>query len=118
MQGRHGSPPTMFGSASRYGPRLRPCQYHGSNGGSVAAEETSMPSTFGFDTRQLFIAGQWREAASAKTLMLGNPSDGSALAPIARGMSVDIHAAVGASGPPADFPGRGLRKTGPKRPLR
>src|SRR5207249_1210594 len=49
---------------------------------------------FGFDTRQLFIAGQWREAASAKTLMLDNPSDGSALAPIARGMSADVDAAV------------------------
>jgi aldehyde dehydrogenase (NAD+) len=53
-----------------------------------------MVSTFGFDTRQLFIAGQWREAASAKTLMLDNPSDGSALAPIARGMSADVDAAV------------------------
>ncbi|HEY2929786.1 aldehyde dehydrogenase family protein, partial [Piscinibacter sp.] len=56
-----------------------------------------MVSTLGFDTRQLFIAGQWCEAASAKTLMLDNPSDGSALAPIARGMSADIDAAVAAA---------------------
>ncbi|WP_372525480.1 aldehyde dehydrogenase family protein [Piscinibacter sp.] len=56
-----------------------------------------MASTLPFDTRQLFIDGQWRDAASGETLTLENPSDGSALARIARGMSADIDAAVAAA---------------------
>ena len=56
-----------------------------------------MVPTLPFDTRQLFIAGQWRDAASGETLTLENPSDGSALGSIARGMSADIDAAVAAA---------------------
>jgi aldehyde dehydrogenase (NAD+) len=50
-----------------------------------------------FDTTQLLIGGVWRGAASGATLMLENPSDGSALATIARGAAADIDAAVGAA---------------------
>jgi len=47
-----------------------------------------------FDTAQLLIGGAWRGAISGRTLMLENPSDGSDLAPIARGDARDIDAAV------------------------
>ncbi|HJV95597.1 MAG TPA: aldehyde dehydrogenase family protein, partial [Albitalea sp.] len=50
-----------------------------------------------FDTRQLFIGGHWRVAASGETVTLENPSDGSVLAQVARGMSADIDAAVAAA---------------------
>ncbi|MCO5124118.1 MAG: aldehyde dehydrogenase family protein [Rhizobacter sp.] len=50
-----------------------------------------------FDTTQLLIGGVWRGAASGATLMLENPSDGSALATIARGAAADIDASVGAA---------------------
>jgi aldehyde dehydrogenase (NAD+) len=50
-----------------------------------------------FDTTGVFIAGQWRPAAGGQTLPLLNPSDGSALAQIARGTAADIHAAVAAA---------------------
>jgi aldehyde dehydrogenase (NAD+) len=50
-----------------------------------------------FDTTQLLIGGVWRGAASGATLTLENPSDGSALATIARGAAADIDAAVGAA---------------------
>ena len=51
----------------------------------------------GFDTRQLLIGGQWRDGLSAQLLLLSNPSDGSALAQIARGQAEDIDAAVRAA---------------------
>jgi len=50
-----------------------------------------------FDTQQVFIGGQWRSPLEGKTLPLENPSDGSVLAPIARGGAADIDAAVGAA---------------------
>lgn len=45
-------------------------------------------------TDRVFIAGQWRDAASRETLPLVNPSDGSMLAAIARGNAADVDAAV------------------------
>ena len=48
-----------------------------------------------FDTRQMLIGGRWQDAA--QTLVLGNPSDGSHLADIARGQASDIDAAVTAA---------------------
>jgi len=48
----------------------------------------------GFNTRHLLINGQWRANSSGETLPLINPSDGSALAQIARGNAADIDAAV------------------------
>ena len=56
-----------------------------------------MNPAFAFDTAQLLIGGAWRGAASGETLMLENPSDGSPLAPIARGAASDIDAAVAAA---------------------
>ena len=56
-----------------------------------------MTAAVSFDTAQLLIGGAWRGAASGKTLMLENPSDGSALAQIARGSAADIDAAVQAA---------------------
>jgi aldehyde dehydrogenase (NAD+) len=53
--------------------------------------------TIPFDTRDLFIAGEWRACASGETLALDNPSDGSELARIARGSATDIDAAVAAA---------------------
>ena len=50
--------------------------------------------TIDFDSRGVYIGGQWRECASGRTLPLLNPSDGSALAQIARGAAPDIDAAV------------------------
>ena len=47
-----------------------------------------------FDLSHVFINGQWRAGASGATLALGNPSDGSVLAEIARGNAADIDAAV------------------------
>jgi aldehyde dehydrogenase (NAD+) len=47
-----------------------------------------------FDTTGVFIAGHWRAARGGQTLPLVNPSDGSALAYIARGTAVDVDAAV------------------------
>jgi aldehyde dehydrogenase (NAD+) len=51
----------------------------------------------GLHASQVFIGGAWRAAASAATLPLTNPSDGSALAAIARGGALDIDAAVRAA---------------------
>ncbi len=48
-------------------------------------------------TAQLLIGGAWRGAASGQVLMLENPSDGSELAPIARGGAADVDAAVQAA---------------------
>ena len=50
----------------------------------------------------MLVGGEWREAASAQTLSLSNPSDGSALAQIARGGAADIAAALGAAQVDAD----------------
>ena len=57
----------------------------------------STPFAIPFDTSLLLIGGDWRPAATGATLMLGNPSDGSDLAPIARGAASDIDAAVAAA---------------------
>jgi aldehyde dehydrogenase (NAD+) len=46
---------------------------------------------------RLFIAGRWRAGTSRETLPLTNPSDGSVLAPIARGSAADVDAAVAAA---------------------
>ena len=54
-------------------------------------------SAVGFDTTLVLVDGQWRPAASGQTLPLGNPSDGSLLAHIARGGAADIDAAVAAA---------------------
>jgi aldehyde dehydrogenase (NAD+) len=51
----------------------------------------------GLHASQVFICGAWRAAASGATLPLTNPSDGSALAAIARGGALDIDAAVRAA---------------------
>ena len=56
-----------------------------------------MKSDIPFDTTQLLIGGVWRSASDGATLTLENPSDGSALATIARGTTGDIDAAVGAA---------------------
>ena len=50
-----------------------------------------------FDTTGAFIAGQWQPAAGGQTLPLLNPSDGTALARIARGSAADVDAAVAAA---------------------
>ena len=56
-----------------------------------------MDPRIGFETRHVFIAGQWRAADTGGTLALLNPSDGTPLAQIARGKAADIDAAVQAS---------------------
>jgi aldehyde dehydrogenase (NAD+) len=53
--------------------------------------------TLGFDTTGVFVGGHWRPAADRRTLPLLNPSDGTALADIARGGADDIDAAVAAA---------------------
>ena len=50
-----------------------------------------------FDSRELFIGGQWREAERSEVLPLENPSDGSLLGEIARGRLADVEAAVAAA---------------------
>ncbi len=50
-----------------------------------------------FVTHQTFIGGRWRDAASGQRLPLLNPSDGSALAEIARGSADEVDAAVRAA---------------------
>ena len=54
-------------------------------------------TTIPFDAGQLLIDGRWQAAASGATLALENPSDGSALAHIARGAAADVDAAVAAA---------------------
>jgi aldehyde dehydrogenase (NAD+) len=51
-------------------------------------------NSIAFDTTQVCVGGAWRRGASAQTLPLLNPSDGSLLAHIARGNADDVHAAV------------------------
>ena len=58
-----------------------------------AGHDISIP----FPTDRVFIGGEWHAAASGETLPLEDPSDGSALARIARGGSADIDAAVSAA---------------------
>lgn len=53
--------------------------------------------TIDFDTRAVFIAGQWQPCAFGRTLPLHNPSDGSELTQIARGGPAEIDAAVHAA---------------------
>ena len=53
---------------------------------------------------ELFIAGRWRPAAEGGTLPMADPSDGSALDPIARGGAADIDAAVRAARAALDGP--------------
>lgn len=47
-----------------------------------------------FDTKQIFVNGQWRDGENGALLELINPSDGKKLAQIARGSAADIDAAV------------------------
>jgi len=46
---------------------------------------------------KLFIAGSWREAADGRTIDVINPSDGEAIARIARGLARDVDDAVAAA---------------------
>jgi aldehyde dehydrogenase (NAD+) len=57
-------------------------------------QEAPAMTTIPFDTTQVFIGGAWRAGASGRTLPLLNPSDGAALADIARGGAADVDAAV------------------------
>jgi len=57
-----------------------------------------------FNPSQVLIAGIWRAGSSGETLPLLNPSDGSALARIARGNAADIAAAVAAARAALDGP--------------
>ena len=50
-----------------------------------------------FPTDRVLIGGEWRAAEGGQTLSLEDPSDGSALAKIARGGAADIDAAVAAA---------------------
>jgi aldehyde dehydrogenase (NAD+) len=54
-------------------------------------------NTIPFDSTQLLIGGRWQASHGGRTLTLMNPSDGSALAPIARGEAADVDAAVQAA---------------------
>jgi len=56
-----------------------------------------MSASIPFETHQLLIGGRWQPCADGRTLMLENPSDGTPLAPIARGGAADIDAAVRAA---------------------
>jgi aldehyde dehydrogenase (NAD+) len=64
-----------------------------------------------FDPTQVFIGGRWRPADSGQTLPVVNPSDGSALAEIARGSAADIDAAVHAAQAALDGPWGALTAT-------
>src|SRR5262245_18766449 len=68
--------------------------YHGIKRRGLPRQEACMVP---FETRQVFIGGQWRDAGNSRTLDLTNPSDGSLLANIARGDAEDIDAAVAAA---------------------
>ena len=60
-----------------------------------------------FRTDQVLIGGEWMAASTGATLSLEDPSDGSALATIARGDAADIDAAVAAARAAVDGSGRG-----------
>jgi aldehyde dehydrogenase (NAD+) len=69
-------------------------------GADPAAQETGVAQTtfqIPFDPGLLLIDGAWRAASGGDTLDLTNPSDGSALARIARGGPAEIDAAVAAA---------------------
>jgi aldehyde dehydrogenase (NAD+) len=51
----------------------------------------------GFDATRLYIGGAWQAGASGDTLPLFNPSDGTELKRIARGVAADVDAAVAAA---------------------
>ena len=53
--------------------------------------------TFIGTPRQLFINGQWRDAASGKTFETPNPATGETLAQVAEGDAEDIDRAVRAA---------------------
>ncbi|MGB7244757.1 MAG: aldehyde dehydrogenase family protein [Sulfitobacter sp.] len=57
-----------------------------------------MPDALWFDPSLCLIGGKWVPSQSGETLPLINPSDGTALAQIARGSGADIDAAVSAAG--------------------
>ncbi|MEO6745648.1 MAG: aldehyde dehydrogenase family protein [Caldimonas sp.] len=63
-----------------------------------------MTTDIPFDASQLLIGGRWRGADAGDTIALENPSDGSALAAIARGRAADVDAAVGAARAALDGP--------------
>ncbi len=63
-----------------------------------------MPHEIPFDPSELLIGGAWRGADAGATLTLENPSDGSTLAPIARGGAADVDAAVAAARAALDGP--------------
>ena len=56
-----------------------------------------MDKAIWFETDKILVGGEWRAAASGKTIDLFNPSDGALLARIAHGGAEDIDAAVQAS---------------------
>ncbi|MFN0183724.1 MAG: aldehyde dehydrogenase family protein [Aquabacterium sp.] len=62
-----------------------------------------MPA-FEFPTDEMLIGSRWCQAADGRTLLLTDPSDGSPLAPIARGGGADIDAAVDAAQAALDGP--------------
>jgi aldehyde dehydrogenase (NAD+) len=68
-----------------------------------AARDSFIP----FPTDQVLIGGRWRAADAGTTLSLEDPSDGSVLAPIARGGAADIDAAVAAARAALDDGGAG-----------
>jgi aldehyde dehydrogenase (NAD+) len=68
-------------------------------------------SPIDFDTSQVLVGGVWRRAAGGRTLPLVNPSDGSALAQIARASADDVDAAVAAAQAALDGPWGALGAT-------
>ena len=54
-------------------------------------------ASIGFDSSGVYIGGRWQACASAETLPLFDPSQGTLLAQIARGATADIDAAVAAA---------------------
>ena len=54
-------------------------------------------ASIGFDSSGVYIGGRWQACASAETLPLFDPSQGTLLAQIARGAAADIDAAVAAA---------------------
>ena len=66
-----------------------------------------MMQNLGLDTNRILISGRWQSAADGRELPLLNPSDGQALAQIARGGAADIDAAVAAAQAALDDTGPG-----------
>ena len=82
-------PASRPGQAER---RIRP--YHVVLPWGRDPERDDMSHSMPFDTPKLLIGGRRRDASGGRTLMLYDPSDGSELAPIARGTAADVDAAV------------------------